>query len=110
MTKQYSKIVEQEFLTAKQLLITCLSVICIIQVIPFMITPTPYMEWLLLGFTAAVSTCAVVGAILVQHNADKMAAIYKGVFNTDFYETIGLFTQIRQIVLDEADQKGRNVK
>jgi|TARA_R110001592_G_scaffold219921_1_gene474439 hypothetical protein len=110
MTKQYSKIVEQEFLTAKQLLITCLSVICIIQVIPFMITPTPYMEWLLLGFTAAVSTCAVVGAILVQHNADKMAAIYKGVFNTDFYETIGLFTQIRQIVLDEADQKGRNVE
>ena len=101
---------EQEFLTAKQLLITCITVICIIQVIPFLVTPTPYMEWLLLGFTAAVSTCAVVGAILVQHNADKMAAIYKGVFNTDFYETIGLFTQIREIVLQEAADKNRNVK
>jgi len=109
MTKQYNKIVEQEFLTARQLLITCLTVIMTIQIIPFMITPTPYMEWLLLGFTAAVSTCAVVGAILVQHNADKMAAIYKGVFNTDFYETIGLFTQIRQTVLQEAKEKGRSI-
>ncbi len=71
MTKDYTKIIEQEFLTAKQLLITCLTVIICIQIIPLLIAPTPYMEWLLLGFTAAVSTCAVVGAILVQHNADK---------------------------------------
>jgi hypothetical protein len=110
MIKEYSAIVEQEFMTAKQLLITCLSVIIIIQTIPFLITPTPYMEWLLLGFTAAVSTCAVVGAILVQHNADKMAAIYKGVFNTDFYETIGLFTQIRKTFLEEAENKGRSIE
>ncbi|MBT4660720.1 MAG: hypothetical protein HOC18_02315 [Candidatus Marinimicrobia bacterium] len=110
MTKDYSKMVEQEFLTAKQLFFTCISVIICIQIIPFMITPTPYMEWLLLGFTAAVSTCAVVGAILVQHNADKMAETYKNVFNTDFYATIGLFTQIREIVLQEAADKNRNVE
>ena len=110
MTKQYNKIVEQEFLTARQLLITCLTVIMTIQIIPFMITPTPYMEWLLLGFTAAVSTCAVVGAILVQHNADKLGEIYKNVFNADFYETIGLFTQMREIILQEAADKGRNVE
>ena len=110
MTKDYKAIIDQEFLTAKQLLITCLSVIICIQIIPFLISPTPYMEWLLLGFTAAVSTCAVVGAILVQHNADKMADIYKNVFNADFYETIGLFTQIREIVLEEAADKNRNVE
>lgn len=101
---------EQEFMTAKQLLITCLSVIVVIQTIPFLVTPTPYMEWLLLGFTAAVSTCAVVGAILVQHNADKLSKIYKGVFNTDFYETIDLFTQVRQIVIAEAEDKGRSIE
>jgi hypothetical protein len=110
MSKDYGKIVEQEFLTAKQLLITCITVIICIQTIPFMISPTPYMEWLLLGFTAAVSTCAVVGAILVQHNADKMAETYKNVFNADFYATIGLFTQIREIVLQEAADKDRNVE
>ena len=110
MIKEYDKLVEQEFMTAKQLLITCLSVIVVIQTIPFLITPTPYMEWLLLGFTAAVSTCAVVGAILVQHNADKLSKIYKGVFNTDFYETIDLFTQVRQIVIAEAEDKGRSIE
>jgi len=68
------------------------------------------MEWMLLGFTAAVSTCAVVGAILVQHNADKMAETYKNVFNADFYETIGLFTQVRDIILQEAADKNRNVE
>ena len=110
MIKEYDKLVEQEFMTAKQLLITCLSVIVVIQTIPFLVTPTPYMEWLLLGFTAAVSTCAVVGAILVQHNADKLSKIYKGVFNTDFYETIDLFTQVRQIVIGEAEDKGRSIE
>ena len=97
-------------MTAKQLLITCLTVIICIQIIPLLIAPTPYMEWLLLGFTAAVSTCAVVGAILVQHNADKLGEIYKNVFNADFYETIGLFTQMREIILQEAADKGRNVE
>ena len=45
-----SSIVEQEYLTWKQLLTTCLAVIFIIQTIPFFVTPTPYMEWMLLGF------------------------------------------------------------
>ena len=110
MTKEYDNIVEQDFMNAKQLLITCLTVIVIIQTIPFMIAPTPYMEWLLLGFTAAVSTCAVVGAILVQHNADKLSETYKGVFNADFYATIGLFTQIRKTFLEEAENKGRSIE
>ena len=110
MTKDYTAIIDQEFLTAKQLLITCLTVIICIQMVPLIVSPTPYMEWLLLGFTAAVSTCAVVGAILVQHNADKLGEIYKNVFNADFYETIGLFTQIREIVLQEAADKDRNVE
>jgi hypothetical protein len=110
MTRDFSQIQNQEYLTGKQLLITCLTVILIIQTIPFFVTPTPYMEWLLLGFTAAVSACAVVGAILVQFNADKVARLYKSVFNTDFYETIGLFTQIRQIVITAAEENDRNVE
>ena len=110
MKTELSSIVEQEYLTGRQLLKTCLIVIFIIQLIPFFITPTPYMEWMLLGFTAAVSTCAIVGAILVQFNADKMAKVYRGVFNEDFYKTVRLFTQIRHIVLNEAEEKGRNVE
>ena len=50
------------------------------------------------------------GAILVQFNADKMAKVYRGVFNEDFYKTVRLFTQIRHIVIQEAEEKGRNVE
>ncbi len=110
MTDAYDKIANQEYLTGKQLLTLSLIIIFVIQSIPFFVTQTAYLEWLLLGFTAAVSACAVVGAILVQFNADKMAKVYRGVFNEDFYKTVRLFTQMRHIVMAEAEDKGRNVE
>ena len=106
----YDKIANQEYLTGKQLMTLSLIIIVVIQSIPLMIDQTAYLEWLLLGFTAAVSACAVVGAILVQFNADKMAKVYRGVFNEDFYKTVRLFTQMRHIVLQEAAENGRNVE
>ncbi len=106
----YDKIANQEYLTGKQLMTLSLIIIIVIQSIPLLIDQTAYLEWLLLGFTAAVSACAVVGAILVQFNADKMAKVYRGVFNEDFYKTVRLFTQMRHIVIQEAEEKGRNVE
>jgi hypothetical protein len=106
----YDQIANQDYLTGKQLLTLSLIIIVVIQSIPFIIDQTAYLEWLLLGFTAAVSACAVVGAILVQFNADKMAKVYRGVFNEDFYKTVRLFTQIRHIVIEQAEEKGRNVE
>jgi len=110
MTDAYDQIANQDYLTGKQLLTLSLIIIVVIQSIPFFVTQTAYLEWLLLGFTAAVSACAVVGAILVQFNADKMAKVYRGVFNEDFYKTVRLFTQMRHIVMAEAEEKGRNVE
>ena len=110
MTDAYDQIANQDYLTGKQLLTLSLIIILVIQSIPFFVTQTAYLEWLLLGFTAAVSACAVVGAILVQFNADKMAKVYRGVFNEDFYKTVRLFTQMRHIVMAEAEEKGRNVE
>jgi len=110
MTDAYDKIANQDYLTGKQLMTLSLIIIVVIQTIPLMIDQTPYLEWLLLGFTAAVSTCAIVGAILVQFNADKMAKVYRGVFNEDFYKTVRLFTQMRHIVLQEAAENGNDVE
>ena len=76
MTDAYDKIANQDYLTGKQLTFLSLVIIIVIQSIPLMIDHSPELEWLLLGFTAAVSACAVVGAILVQFNADKMAKIF----------------------------------
>ena len=106
---EYEKIATQNYLTGRQLTVVCLVIIALIQSIPFLVTQSPQMEWLLLGFTAAVSACAVVGAILVQFNADKMARVYRKVFNAEFYLTIRLFTKIREIVLEEAADRNRNV-
>ena len=110
MTDAYDKIANQDYLTGKQLTILSLVIIIVIQSIPLMVNHSPELEWLLLGFTAAVSACAVVGAILVQFNADKMAKVYRGVFNEDFYKTVRLFTQMRHIVQQEAQEKGKNVE
>ena len=58
MTDAYDQIAKQDYLTGKQLLTLSLIIIVVIQTIPLLIDQTPYLEWLLLGFTAAVSTCA----------------------------------------------------
>lgn len=101
MTDKYEKLANQEYLNAKQLTLMSLIVIIIIQSIPFFIPQSPQMEWILLGFTAAVSACAVVGAILVQHNADKITLLYQQAFNAEFYATIDALNQVRKEVMDD---------
>lgn len=107
--KKYQQMVNQEYLNAKQLTILSIIVLLIIQTIPLFISPTPFTEWMLLGYTAGVSTCAIVGAILVQHNADKITLLYKRAFNEDFYETIDTLNEIRK-TFEEEDADGELLK
>lgn len=107
--KKYQQIVNQDYLNAKQLTILSIIVLLIIQTIPLFIDPTPFTEWMLLGYTAGVSTCAIVGAILVQHNADKITLLYKRAFNEDFYETIDTLNEIRK-TFEEEDADGELLK
>jgi hypothetical protein len=64
---------------------------------------------MLLGYTAGVSTCAIVGAILVQHKADKITLLYKRAFNEDFYETIDTLNEVRK-TFEEEDADGELLK
>ena len=107
--KKYKQMVNQEYLNAKQLTILSIIVLLIIQTIPLFIEPTPFTEWMLLGYTAGVSTCAIVGAILVQHNADKITLLYKRAFNEDFYETIDTLNEVRK-TFEEEDADGELLK
>ena len=107
--KKYNNLVNQEYLNAKQLTILSIIVLLVIQTIPLFIDPTPFTEWMLLGYTAGVSTCAIVGAILVQHNADKITLLYKRAFNEDFYETIDTLNEIRK-TFEEEDADGELLK
>lgn len=92
----YEDLTNQQYLNARQLTVLCLGVLALIQTIPFIFEPTPWTEWVLLGYTAGVSTCAIVGAILVQHNADKITVLYKQAFNADFYRTINTLNDFRK--------------
>lgn len=103
--EEYEELTSQEFLNAKQLTILSLIVLLVIQTLPLIINPTPFTEWMLLGYTAGVSTCAIVGAILVQHNADKITKLYKQAFNKDFYMTIETINEIRQEYEREVELK-----
>jgi len=107
--KKYQKMVNQEYLNARQLTVLSIIVLAIIQTIPIFIEPTPFTEWMLLGYTAGVSTCAIVGAILVQHNADKITLLYKRAFNEDFYETIDTLNEVRK-TFEEEDADGELLK
>ncbi len=103
--EEYEELTSQEFLNAKQLTILSVIVLLVIQTLPLIISPTPFTEWMLLGYTAGVSTCAIVGAILVQHNADKITKLYKQAFNKDFYITIETINEIRQEYEREVELK-----
>jgi hypothetical protein len=103
--EEYEELTSQEFLNAKQLTILSIIVLLVIQTLPLIISPTPFTEWMLLGYTAGVSTCAIVGAILVQHNADKITKLYKQAFNKDFYMTIETINEIRQEYEREVELK-----
>ena len=103
--EEYEELTSQEFLNAKQLTILSVIVLLVIQTLPLIINPTPFTEWMLLGYTAGVSTCAIVGAILVQHNADKITKLYKQAFNKHFYMTIETINEIRQEYEREVELK-----
>lgn len=103
---RYDELTSQQYLNAKQLTVLSVVILCIIQLIPIMVERTDTLEWMLLGFTAGVSTCAVVGAILVQYNADKIASLYRNAFDRDFYETIHLFTSIKTAIQTQAKEDG----
>jgi len=105
MKKPYEDLATQEYLNGKQLTLMSLIVILIIQSIPFIVPQSPEMEWILLGFTAAVSACAVIGAILVQFNADKITSLYRQAFNADFYKTIDTINEFRKSFEDDPEMQ-----
>jgi len=99
--EEYEEMSQMDFLNAKQLTMLSIIVLLVIQTIPLFISPTPFTEWMLLGYTAGVSTCAIVGAILVQHNADKITVMYRRAFNKEFYMTIETLNEVRKGLEEE---------
>ena len=72
MEDDMQDIVVNDFITAKQMVLICLTVWAAIQAIALVMVPTEWRNWQLLGFIASTNLAAVILAILAQRSADSI--------------------------------------
>lgn len=92
----FESMTKLEFVSARQMIAICLSIEIVVQIFALMVQPTAWWTWQLLGFIAATNLGAVVLAIFAQRSADKIGAVYRRVFTSDFYETVTAMSAIRK--------------
>tara|TARA_R110000824_G_scaffold136669_2_gene300340 strand:+ start:1361 stop:1852 length:492 start_codon:yes stop_codon:yes gene_type:complete len=99
----FESMIDLEFVSAKQMVIICLSIEIVVQIFALAVQPTAWWTWQLLGFIAATNLGAVVLAIFAQRSADKIGAVYRRVFTSDFYETVAAMSDIRRTMVEQAE-------
>ena len=100
----FESMTKLEFVSARQMIAICLSIEIVVQIFALMVQPTAWWTWQLLGFIAATNLGAVVLAIFAQRSADKIGAVYRRVFTSDFYETVTAMSDIRKSMVLEAEK------
>ncbi len=100
----FESMIDLEFVSAKQMVIICLSIEIVVQIFALAVQPTAWWTWQLLGFIAATNLGAVVLAIFAQRSADKIGAVYRRVFTSDFYETVFAMSDIRRTMIEQAEK------
>ena len=100
----FESMIDLEFVSAKQMVIICLSIEIVVQIFALAVQPTAWWTWQLLGFIAATNLGAVVLAIFAQRSADKIGAVYRRVFTSDFYETVAAMSDIRRTMIEQAEK------
>jgi hypothetical protein len=100
----FESMTKLEFVSARQMIAICLSIEIVVQIFALMVQPTAWWTWQLLGFIAATNLGAVVLAIFAQRSADKIGAVYRRVFTSDFYETVTAMSAIRKSMVSEAEK------
>ena len=109
-TEDFAAISDLGFISAKQMLAICLFIEIIVQSFALVVQPTSWWTWQLLGFIAATNLGAVILAIFAQRSADKISAVYKRIFTTDFYQTVKMVSDFRAIVISEAEKDGNTLE
>ena len=104
------EIVENDFVTAKQMVLICLAVWAAIQAIALVMVPTEWRNWQLLGFIASTNLAAVILAILAQRSADSIGKTYRRVFTADFYRAVQTLSQAQSLIIVEAEKRGHSLE
>lgn len=103
-------IVENDFVTAKQMVLICLTIWAAIQAVALLMVPTEWRNWQLLGFIASTNLAAVILAILAQRSADSIGKTYRSVFTADFYRAVQTLSQAQSLLIAEAEKRGHSLE
>jgi len=107
--KEFTKLAENDFITAKGMIMIALTVEVIVQTFALIIQPTDWWIWQLLGFITATNLGALILGIVAQRSAERISETYRTIFTPDFYFTVKAITDFRKIIEDEAEKDGKNM-
>ncbi len=99
-----------KFITARQITVYIVFIAAIVQTIGFFIEPSNWLIWNALTFIVATNLGAVLLAIHAQKSADDIRDMYNGAFNSDFYHTLYLITNMKQSIMDQAERDGKSLE
>jgi len=107
--KEFTNLAENDFITAKGMIMIALTVEIIVQTFALIIQPTDWWIWQLLGFITATNLGALILGIVAQRSAERISETYRTIFTPDFYFTVKAITDFRKIIEDEAEKDGKNM-
>ncbi len=107
--KEFTNLAENDFITAKGMIMIALTVEVIVQTFALIIQPTDWWIWQLLGFITATNLGALILGIVAQRSAERISETYRTIFTPDFYFTVKAITDFRKIIEDEAEKDGKNM-
>ena len=107
--KEFTKLAENDFITAKGMIMIALTVEIIVQTFALIIQPTDWWIWQLLGFITATNLGALILGIVAQRSAERISDTYRTIFTPDFYYTVKAITDFRKIIEQEAEKDGKNM-
>ena len=98
-----------KFITAKQMVVILVTIACVVQLLAQFITPTSWTNYQLLAFITATNVGAVLLAILAQRSAEDIRDMYVQAFTPSFYATVSTISQLREIMVKEAEKEGKTL-
>ncbi len=105
----FTEMTNAEFVSAKQMVVICLTITLITQVLAQLLKPTAWLNYQMLAFILATNLGAVILAILAQRAADNISSTYRMVFTPDFYHTVTFVSKLRGMVEEEAAKDGKSI-
>ena len=109
-TDEWKELSELSFITAKQMVVICITIAVLCQTLAQLVNPTAWLNYQMLAFIMATNVAAVLLAIFAQKSAEDLSEIYKRAFTPDFYRTLETMSTFRSIVVKEAERDGKGLE